>query len=345
MKTASKKGDPKGVFLATARGQRPARRPMWIMRQAGRYLPEYREVRSRYSFLELCDTPAAAAEVTLQPIRRYDMDAAILFTDLLTPVAPMGIGLDYDPGPVLEFTVDTEARVDALKVPDPEADLGAMLETVRLVRDELDEGKALIGFVGAPFTLACYMVEGRGSKNWDGVRRLMLEQPELFDRLMDRIVAGLEPLVDALVHAGCDAIQTFDSWAGVLSAEDWATRCAPRSERLLLRAQDAGAVAIQFVNGAAQHFETMRASYADILAVDWRVPMSTLRAHAGPERVLQGNLDPAALFAPEAELRRRVRAICDGAGETHHVFNLGHGITPPTDPRALEIVVDEVRRS
>jgi uroporphyrinogen decarboxylase len=220
--------------------------------------------------------------------------------------------------------------------------MSPMLETVQLVRAELDPNKALIGFVGAPFTLACYMIEGRGSKAWDVARRMMHGEPALFDRLLARIVDGLLPLVGALVRAGCDAIQVFDSWAGVLSAEDYATRCAPQTARLLERARQAGAVAIDFVNGAAQHLETMHAAPADILAVDWRLPMAELRART--DKTLQGNLDPAALFCDEATLRAKVRAICEAAGQ-RHVFNLGHGITPPTDPRALEIVVDEVRRS
>ena len=173
-----KKGNPDGPFLATARGAKAAHRPLWIMRQAGRYLPEYREVRQRFSFLELCKTPAAAAEVTLQPITRYDMDAAILFTDLLVPVEAMNVGLTYEPGPVLAHTIETREHVDALEILEPQRDLTTMLDTVRLVREQLAEEKALIGFVGAPFTLACYLIEGRGSKNWDRVRRMMHgEQP------------------------------------------------------------------------------------------------------------------------------------------------------------------------
>lgn len=338
-----KRGNPNGAFLATARGEQAERRPLWIMRQAGRYLPEYREMRSKLSFLELCRNPEAAAEVTLQPLRRYDIDAAILFTDLLVPVEPMGIELAYEPGPVLAKTVATIEDVAALRIPEPEADLAAMLGTATLVREELTADKALIGFVGAPFTMACYLVEGRGSKSWDGVRRLMFEAPDVFDALLVRIAECLEPLVGALVEAGCDAIQVFDSWASALSPGDWAERCAPHSERLLAAARRAGAVSIHYVNGAAQHFGRMREADTDILAFDWRLPMRQARAMA-PLRTLQGNMEPAALFADESLLRQRVTQVCADAGD-RHVFNLGHGISRHADPRALEIVVDEVRRS
>ena len=338
-----KRGNPDGPFLATARGQRAEHRPLWIMRQAGRYLPEYRQVRERFSFLELCKTPAAAAEVTLQPIERFDMDAAILFTDLLVPVEAMGVGLTYEPGPVLGHTIETRDQVEALTVLEPERDLTPMLDTVRLVREQLAGEKALIGFVGAPFTLACYLIEGRGSKNWDRVRRMMHREPELFGALLERITTCVEPLVGKLIEAGCDAVQTFDSWANVLTPEDFAQHCAPRTERLLQAARDAGGVAIHYVNGAAQLMPTMTVSAADVLAFDWRLPMAQARKLAGA-RTLQGNLDPTALYSDAATLRQKVRAVCDAAGDSHHIFNLGHGILPDVDPEALSIVVDEVRK-
>lgn len=334
---------PDCPFIATGMGRSAERRPLWIMRQAGRYLPEYRAMRQEYSFQQMCNNPEAAAEVTLQPLRRFDLDAAILFTDLLIPIVPMGLPLDYDPGPVLSHTVSTDADIEALKTPDPERDLAPMLETARLVRSELDESKALIGFVGAPFTMACYMVEGRGSKNWDKVRRLLHEQPETFDRLMGRIVTALEPLVASLVASGCDAIQIFDSWASVLDSDSWSRHCAPYTDRLLSCAMDSGALAIHYVNGAGHHIERMQESRADILGVDWRVPMAQVRRRA-PERVLQGNLDPTALFSSPDRLRESVRAICRDAG-SKHVFNLGHGILPQTDPSVLEQVVETVHQS
>ena len=339
-----KRAAPDSPFLAAVRGDRPARRPLWIMRQAGRYLPEYREVRSRLSFLELCNTPAAAAEVTLQPVRRYDLDAAILFTDLLVPLVPMGIGLRYQPEPVLEKTIATLADVDALSKPSPERDLSPMLDTVRLVREALPEEKVLIGFVGAPFTLACYLIEGRGSKAWDRTRRTMYEHPAMFDALLRRLSHNLEPLVRSLVEHGCDAVQVFDSWAHVLDADTYAERCAPHTDHLLRAANLAGGVAIDFVNGAAQHLEAMATSSAQVLAFDWRLPMAQARSRAPADRALQGNLDPTALFSPEPLLRERVAAICHAAGPKRHVFNLGHGILPDTDPNAVAIVVDEVRR-
>ncbi len=334
-----------GPFLAAARGRRPSRRPVWIMRQAGRYLPEYRQIRERYSFLELCKTPKAAAEVTLQPVRRFDLDAAILFTDLLIPVEAMGLELQYDPGPVLATTVRTMDDVKALRVLEPARDMTSMLETVQLVRRQLPADKALIGFVGAPFTLACYLVEGRGSKTWERTRRMLHEEPSLFDALLDRLALCIHPLVVELVGEGCDAVQVFDSWASVLSADAYATRCAPHTDTLLRGAIDAGAVAINYVNGAAQHLETMAESHAHVLGFDWRVGMARARELVPADKTVQGNLDPTALFAQEADLRQMVRAICKAAGPDRHIFNLGHGILPETNPGAVGIVVDEVRRS
>ena len=332
-------------FAAAARGETPSRRPAWIMRQAGRYLPEYRELRSTMSFLELCNTPDAAAEVTLQPLRRYDLDAAILFTDLLVPVPPMGIGLDYEPGPVLQRTVETDADVDALRIPDPERDLAPMLSTARKVRTALPADKVVLGFVGAPFTMACYLTEGRGSKDWSKTRRMMHSEPERFERLLARIGEALEPLVHALVQNGCDGIQVFDSWASVLDVQSYERFAAPASERLLQAAKQSGAIAIDYVNGAFQHLDAMRRSCADVLAVDWRHDLGAFRERIGADKALQGNLDPTALFCRPDDLRARVAAICAGAGEAGHIFNLGHGVLPQTDPDSLTIALEAARRT
>jgi uroporphyrinogen decarboxylase len=331
-------------FLVAARGGRPRRRPVWIMRQAGRYLPEYRQVRATKTFLQMCYDADAATEVTLQPIRRYDLDAAILFTDLLVPVPPMGIDLTFDPAPVLARTVRTQKDVDALKIPDPARDLQPMLQTVRQVRAALPADKALIGFVGAPFTVACYLVEGKGSKNWDTTRRFLHAEPKVFDALLGKITDALLPLVDALVAEGCDAIQVFDSWAHVLGSGDYATRCAPQTERLLAAAKRTGALAIDYANGAGQHVAAMGRSCADVIAVDWRYDLGWFRRQLPAGKALQGNLDPTMLFASEADLRAAVRACCDLAGPAGHIFNLGHGVLPETDPDAVRIAVDEARR-
>jgi uroporphyrinogen decarboxylase len=257
----------------------------------------------------------------------------------------MGVGLTYDPGPVLAHTIQTMADVEALRQPDPVDDLTPMLETVRLVRERLHEDKALIGFVGAPFTLACYMIEGKGSKNWDRTRRLLHRHPDIFDALLDRLVVGLQPLVTALVESGCDAVQVFDSWASVLTPADYAVHCAPRTDQLLRTAKAAGAVAINYVNGAAQHLPTMSQSAADVLGFDWRIAMRDARRIAPDSMTLQGNMDPTMLYADEGRLRQAVREICAEAGQQRHIFNLGHGILPDVDPAALSIVVDEVRKS
>jgi len=341
--TGWQRAAPDAPFLAAARGEEPSRRPAWIMRQAGRYLPEYRELRGTMSFLELCNTPDAACEVTLQPLRRYDLDAAILFTDLLVPVPPMGIGLDYEPGPVLQRTVETDADVDGLCVPDPERDLAPMLATARKVRTALPQDKAVLGFVGAPFTMACYLTEGRGSKDWSKTRRMMHQSPERFERLLARIGDCLAPLAQALVDNGCDGIQVFDSWASVLDQQSYERFAAPATERLLAAAKERSSLAINYVNGAFQHLAAMQRSCADVLAVDWRHDLGAFRQQVGGGKALQGNLDPTALFCSPDDLRARVRRICDGAGRSGHIFNLGHGVLPQTDPQSLHVVLEAAR--
>jgi len=312
------------------------------MRQAGRYLPEYRELRKELSFIELCSTPSAAAEATLQPIRRYEMDAAILFTDLLIPVEAMGVGLRYAPGPILSKTIHSMEDIESLSVPDPVRDLNPMLETASMVRNELDETKALIGFVGAPFTLSCYLIEGKGSKHWENTRRMIYEKPEVFAALQEKLADSLLPLVAALVEHGCDAVQIFDSWAAVLDPDCYAKFCAPHTNRLLEASREAGAVAISFATGAPQHLQHMRNSPAQVLAIDWRLPMASARELA-PDSCLQGNMDPCYLYADPERLRSTVRSICAAAGSRNHIFNLGHGIQPTTDPAALEIALETVR--
>lgn len=331
-------------FLVAARGGEPSRRPAWMMRQAGRYLPEYRDLRSTMSFLELCNTSDAACEVTLQPLRRFDLDAAILFTDLLVPVVPMGFGLEYNPGPVLQRTVASDADVDALKIPDPETDIAPMLATARKVRTALPADKAVLGFVGAPFTMACYLTEGSGSKDWSKTRRMMHAEPERFERLLARIGDCLEPLARALVDNGCDGIQVFDSWASVLCHESYKRFAAPSSERLIEAIKDAGAVAVSYVNGAYQHLDSMRRSCADVLAVDWRHDLGSFRGRLGPDRALQGNLDPTALFCRSDDLTQRVGELCSGAGRSGHIFNLGHGVLPQTDPDSLHVALEAARK-
>ena len=332
-------------FLVAAHGGRPSRRPLWIMRQAGRYLPEYREMRKQYSFLELCHDPEAAAEVTMQPLRRYDLDAAILFTDLLIPLEPMGIGLEYTPGPKLARTIRSKADLQGLTMPDPDADLGHMLDTVRRVRAQLDPSKALIGFVGAPFTMACYMIEGVGSKNWDLTRKFVHSDPDGFTAVLDFVTEALEPLAAAFVTAGCDAVQVFDSWASVLDADTYASLCRPRSHELLAAIRESGAVAIDYVNGVAQHLPTLATSPAHMLAVDWRLPMRIVRGRTPESFAIQGNLDPAMLHADPGRLTAAVRDICAAAGPSGHVFNLGHGITPDVSPDAVGLVVDTVHET
>jgi uroporphyrinogen decarboxylase len=245
---------------------------------------------------------------------------------------------------VLKRTVERAADLADLQIPDPEIDLPFMLETVRRVRSELPTEKALIGFVGAPFTMACYLVEGSGSKNWDKTRKFAHADPEGFAAVLDFVTEALEPLAAALVESGCDAVQVFDSWASVLDADTYTQLCRPRSHELLAAIRESGAVAIDYVNGVAQHLPTVSASPAHVLAVDWRLPMRTVRARTPESLALQGNLDPAMLHADRSHLTDAIQEICAAAGPTGHVFNLGHGITPDVDPAAVAHVVETVHR-
>jgi uroporphyrinogen decarboxylase len=339
-----RRADTTAPFLVAARGGLPSRRPLWIMRQAGRYLPEYRALKESHTFLELCHDPALATEVTLQPLKRFDLDAAILFTDLLIPMEPMGVGLEYTPGPKLTRTVESAADLAGLKMPDPYTDLDYMLESVRRVRAELPPEKALIGFVGAPWTMACYLVEGMGSKNWDKTRKFAHSDPVGFAAVLDFLTEALEPLTVALVESGCDAVQVFDSWASVLDADTYTSLCRPRSHELLAAIRESGAVAIDFVNGASQHLPTLASSPAHMLAIDWRSPMRTVRGRIPDSLAIQGNLDPQMLHADRDRLTAAIEEICAAAGPRGHVFNLGHGITPDVDPAAVGHVVDTVHK-
>jgi uroporphyrinogen decarboxylase len=330
------------LLVRALRRDQVKRTPVWFMRQAGRSLPEYRALRERHSFFDLAETPELCAEVTLQPVRRHDVDAAVLFADIVTPVRPLGIAVDLveGVGPVVERPVRTLADVRRLRLPDPEEAHARVLEAIRIVRAELGADKAVIGFCGGPFTVAGYLVEGRPDRDLPLTKRLLLSEPAVWDALMETLAEAFAGYVQAKARAGVDAIQLFDSWAGALTAEQYRARVAPWSARVLAASP---VPTIHFATGAAHLLPELAAAGGDAVGLDWRVPLDEGWAQA-PGRAVQGNLDPAALLCPWETIAREADAVLDrAAGRPGHVFNLGHGVLPATDPGVLTRLVAHVR--
>ncbi|RMF45817.1 MAG: uroporphyrinogen decarboxylase, partial [Deltaproteobacteria bacterium] len=312
----------------------------WLMRQAGRYLPQYMEVRRKVTFLELCKTPELAAEVTIQPIDYLNADAAILFSDILTPVEPMGLKLDFVPGPVFENPVRTEADVAALRIPDVENDVPYVYETIRILRREFEGRVPLIGFGGAPFTLACYMVEGKGSKDFAQIKRMMYGAPELYAALMDKVTEMDRLYLNAQVAAGAQAIQIFDTWGGIVSPLDYEKFILPYTKKLI-DGLDRSVPVIHFVKGAGTMLDKVKLAGSDVVGLDWHVNLGTARDILGAEIAVQGNLDPTVLYAPKEHIRSEVKRILDeNGGRPGHIFNLGHGILPTVDPEHAKYMVE-----
>jgi uroporphyrinogen decarboxylase len=335
------------LIVRAARREPTPVTPVWLMRQAGRYLPEYRALRERYGFLELCKTPAAAAEVTLQPVRRFAVDAAILFADILLLLEPLDVGLEFarGEGPVIHRPVRSEADVGRLKPIDVESSVGAVFETVRLVRRELSPTVALIGFAGAPFTVASYVVEGGASRDYLHTKRLMYEAPGAWHRLLDVLADATATYLNGQIDAGAQMVQLFDSWVGVLAPDDYRTYVLPHT-RSVIQALRPGTPVIHFGTGTATLLPLMREAGGDVIGLDWRVDLDRGWAAVGHDVGVQGNLDPALLLARPAMLRERVQAILARAGgRPGHVFNLGHGVhqsTPVDHVRALVDMVHEL---
>jgi len=330
-------------FLDACRGNPVPFTPVWIMRQAGRYLPEYRAVREKVDFLTLTKTPELAAEVTLQPIRRFGMDAAILFSDIMTPVEGMGIELDFAPGPVVGNPVRTPEDVERLRVADPWETVPFVMETIGLLRQELPITAPLIGFAGAPWTLFCYAVEGKGSKTFITAKSFLFAQPEAGRALLDKLADTMIAYLRAQAGAGAQALMIFDSWAGLLSPWEFRAFALPAVKRTIAGLRDLGLPLIYFPNHGATLMKDAATAGADVLGVDWRLPLSDAREMLGPGVAVQGNLDPAALFAPRKELGAQIRRVLEEAGKAPgHIFNLGHGIERSTDPDALAYLVDRV---
>lgn len=330
-------------FLRACLRQPVDRPPLWIMRQAGRYLPEYRELRSRVGFLDLCRTPELAVEASLQPVRRFALDAAIIFSDILLPIAAMGCELSFDPGPRLAVPVRTRAQVEALRVMPMAEAVPHVGEAVRLLRRELDGRLPVIGFTGAPFTLAAYMVEGESRSGFGAVKELMFREPATLERLLERLADAMADYLELQIRAGAQAVQLFDSWAGLLSPEDYRRFALPAARRLLARVERGGAPAIYFAPAAGHLLEDSLAVGADVIGVCWRTPLDEARRRTGGRVALQGNLDPHALLAPPDVVRERTLAVLESAGDLPgHVMNLGHGILPQTPIESVEAMVEAV---
>ena len=341
--STSEVGSP---FLNACRGKSVPHTPVWIMRQAGRYLPEYRKIRAEVDFLTLTKTPELAAEVTLQPVRRFGMDAAILFSDIMTPVEGMGVALEFNPGPVIQTPIRSLAQVDRLRIPNPEEGVPFVLETVRILSQELPSSAPLIGFSGAPFTLFCYLVQGKGSKTFAEAKGFLFAEPEASHRLLEKLAETMARYLEAQARAGAKALMIFDSWAGLLGPEHYAEFAFPAVKRMIETLRPLDLPLIYFPNQGATLLEIVRDSGADVVGVDWRLPLSRARAILGEKVAVQGNLDPTALFAPRDELGRQVDGILEEAGTAPgHIFNLGHGIERATDPDAVAFLVDRVHET
>ena len=328
-------------FLDACRGGTPDAIPVWFMRQAGRSLPEYRELREGHDILSLCRTPDLATEVTLQPVRRLGVDAAILFSDIVVPLLGLGIDVDIKPtvGPVVADPIRSVGDIDRLGVLDPVADVPYVLDTIRSLKEQLQV--PLIGFAGAPFTLASYLVEGGPSKDHRIAKSFMFAEPEAWAKLMDKLAEMTLAYLRAQIDAGVDAIQLFDSWAGHLSPADYERHVLPASQTIL-RGLEGTVPRIHFGVGTGQLLELMAGAGTEVMGIDWRVPLEVARARLGDDVVLQGNLDPTACLAPWPVLQEKALDVLRRGGGRRHIFNLGHGVLPETDPDNLKRLVDLV---
>ncbi|MDR4479422.1 MAG: uroporphyrinogen decarboxylase [Nitrospira sp.] len=333
-------------FLKACRREPVDCTPVWFMRQAGRYMIEYRRLRERYSILELCKTPELAAQVTLQPIDRFALDAAIIFADILLPLEPMGLSLEFaeGEGPIIHNPVRDRAAAEALKVID-DTDLQYVMDAISLTRTMLVGRVPLIGFAGAPFTLASYAIEGGSSRNYIHTKQMMYREPETWHRLMDKFARVITGYLRRQIKAGAQAVQLFDSWVGCLSAGDYAEYVMPHVQLIFEGLKHEGVPLIHFGTGTTAILKAMREAGGDVIGIDWRIPLDEAWAMVGYDRAVQGNLDPVALFGPIPEIERRVTDILRRAeGRPGHIFNLGHGILPNTPVEHVAATIDLVHK-
>jgi uroporphyrinogen decarboxylase len=333
------------LLVRAARREPVERTPVWFMRQAGRSLPEYRAIRAKHSFWEVAHTPELCAEVTLQPVRRHGVDAAVMFADIMTPVLGMGLEVDLveGVGPVVAEPVRTIADVERLRVPDPDQAFAPLLDAIRIVRGELGPEQAVVGFCGGPFTVAGYLVEGKPSREFATVKTLMYSEPEVWRALMEKLADCFSGYVAAQVRAGADVVQLFDSWVGALSPEDYEELVAPWSARILAAVD---VPTIHFGTGASTLLPAMTRAGGDVIGLDWRIALDDGWALVGEDRGVQGNLDPAVLLGPWERVEATARDVLARAGgRAGHIFNLGHGVLPRTDPGVVSRLAELVQES
>jgi uroporphyrinogen decarboxylase len=362
MSTAAKDRLDSSAFLKACRREPAPHTPVWLMRQAGRYLPEYRALREHHSMAEMLATPELAVEATLQPLKRFPLDAAIIFMDILPPLSGMGLEVSFaggrgsgahgssthgsgaqGEGPHVVNPISRTRDIDMLAVPPAAEALAAHLEAVALARAELADATPLIGFCGAPFTLASYAIEGAGSRNYAKTKALMYAEPAAWRRLMSKLVTVLSDFLLGQARAGASALQVFDSWAGIaLGRDDYVRYVQPYNRQLFASVRAAGVPVINFSTGTAAYIEEVAACGGDVVGVDWRMPIGSYRGRIGAHQAIQGNLDPVALLAPWRELRPRIDEILEAAGGSGHLFNLGHGILPETPIDSVSRMVDHV---
>ncbi|MDD2498757.1 MAG: uroporphyrinogen decarboxylase [Desulfitobacteriaceae bacterium] len=335
------------TFLRACRREEVEYTPVWLMRQAGRYLEEYMKIRRKYSFIEMCKTPELATEITLQPVRRLGVDAAILFADILLPLEGMGISFEFTKGegPVIHRPVRAQQDVDAIRILDAEEATPYVLEAIRLTRKELEGKVPLIGFSGAPFTLASYLIEGGSSKDYVNCKKMMWCAPEVWHSLMDKVSQVLVKYLRAQIAAGAQAVQVFDSWVGTLNKEDYRQFVMPYSQKLISSIADMGVPIIHFANNGAALLDLVKKAGGDVIGIDWRINIDEAWEKAGDDVAIQGNLDPAMLFAPPQVIEEKVKDILQRAGGRRgHIFNLGHGINKDTPVDHVLAMVEAVHK-
>ena len=335
-------------FLKACRGEPVDKTPVWFMRQAGRYMKVYRDLKEKYTFLEMCKTPELACEVTMQPLNVLDVDAAIIFADILLPLEPMGTGLEFSAGdgPVIPRPVRNKKAVENLLQVNAEEQLGFVGDAIKLVRKEIDWKIPLIGFAGAPFTLCSYMIEGGKSRDFTTTKMMMYDATDVWNLLMDKVCTILVNYLKMQVDAGAQAIQIFDSWVGCLNPHDYQKYIMPHLKRVFNGLKDLGVPLINFSTGTSTILNLVQQSGGDVVSFDWRIEIDEARKILGPEQPVQGNLDPVTLFAPLSIIRERVHDILRRAGPRGHIFNLGHGIlqhTPVDHVKAVAEMVHEFK--
>jgi uroporphyrinogen decarboxylase len=332
------------TFLRACRRQPTEYTPVWLMRQAGRYMKEYMAIRGKHTFLEMCKTPELACEVTLQPIKAFALDAAIIFADILLPLEGMGIKLEFakNEGPQIKNPVRTKKDIDAVRIINPAQDVPYLIKAIKMVKSELNGKVPLIGFSGAPFTLASYIIEGEGSRNYIHTKSLMYSDPGAWKAFMEKIAEILTVYLKAQIEAGAEAVQLFDSWVGCLGPDDYREFVLPYTKKVIDSVKNTVPV-VNFSTGTGTYLDLVKQAGGDVIGVDWRVRLDDAWKTIGPDRAIQGNLDPVVLFAPVQEIRKRVKELLDMAGgKPGHIFNLGHGIIVGTPVDSVRALIDSV---